>query len=52
MKRIIATGIAGGILGSIVLWFYPILHGATISGFIGAQVVRQGGYALSPDPVG
>ncbi len=53
MKRIIATGIAGGLLGSIVFWFYQMkLQGATISGFIGAQVVRQGGYDLSPAVVG
>ena len=53
MRRIIATGIAGGILGSIVFWFYQMkLQGATISGFIGAQVVRQGGYDLSPALVG
>ncbi|MFC1491850.1 hypothetical protein ACFLQ0_04610 [Nitrospinota bacterium] len=53
MKRFFATGIAGGILGAIVFWYYQMkLQGATISGFIGEQVVRQGGYSLPPELVG
>lgn len=49
MKRLLITGIAGGVLGAVVFWLYQVnFQGATITGFIGAQIVRQGGYALPP----
>lgn len=49
MKRVLTTGIGGGAAGALLFWSYQmIFQGATISAFIGAQVVRQGGYALSP----
>ena len=49
MKRILITGIAGGVLGAVLFWVYQVnFQGTTITNFIGAQIVRQGGYSLPP----
>ncbi len=53
MRRFIATGIIGGILGAIVFWLYQsAFQGASIPAFIGNQVVSQGKYDISPPLVG
>ncbi len=53
MKRLLVTAIAGGVLGAVVFWFYQVnFQGGTITSFIGAQIVRQGGYALPPSLIG
>lgn len=53
MQRFIATGIIGGILGAIIFWLYQTaFQGASITAFIGNQVVSQGNYNISPTVVG
>jgi len=53
LRRIITTTVAGGVAGSIIFWLYQIsFQGNSITAFIGAQIVRQGGYALPPGLVG
>ncbi len=49
MKRVLTTGIGGGFVGALIFWLYQVnFQGATIPAFIGAQIVLQGKYALSP----
>lgn len=53
MKRMMITGIAGGALGAVAFWYYQVtFQGGTIPAYIGAQIVSQGKYALSPAWVG
>ena len=53
MKRLILTGVLGGIVGAVFFWWYQTtFQGASLPAFIGSQIVRQGDYSLSPTLVG
>ncbi|MDA1001055.1 MAG: hypothetical protein O2807_11155 [bacterium] len=53
MKGFIGRTIVAAVIGAVVFWFYQVqLQGNSITAFIGGQVVKGGGYSLSPALVG
>lgn len=53
MKRMLTAGLGGGLIGAVAFWLYQtVFQGGAITGFIGAQIVRQGHYSLPPTLVG
>ncbi len=52
-NRLIVVTVVAGVVGAVIFWVFQLnVQGATITSYIGGQVVKKGGYSLSPVFVG
>lgn len=53
MKSFLVRTIVAAVIGAVAFWFYQVqVQGNSITAFIGGQIVKGGGYSLSPALVG
>ncbi len=53
MKRLIFAGVVGGLVGALIFWWYQTtFQNASVTNFIGHQIVTQGKYSFSKTMVG